>query len=117
MQATAKAVAEAARARNAAVTALERRLRADAPAVFGDRPVPLAIGIDRALAALLAGEVSGKTISRFLARWTGRAAYLRAIAGGGSRFDLAGNPAGLVTADQRENAAAALANRAAEGLP
>ena len=107
----------AAKARCAALTGLERRLRADAPAAFCDPPPPLKIGIDRDIAELLAGEVSKKTLGRFLVRWTGRAGYLRAVAGGGARYDLDGQAAGEVTADQRETAVAALAARDAEGAP
>ena len=97
--------------RNAAVVALEHRLRELAPAVIRDPPLPLAVGARRNIAALLAGEVSKKMLCRFLARWTRRAAYLRAVAAGGPRYDLVGQPAGTVTADQRETAAATLAER------
>jgi hypothetical protein len=107
----------AAKARRTAIDALERRMTAVAPAVFGDMPMPLKIGIDHDIAALLGAEARRKTLGRFLARWTRRADYLRAIASGGPRFGLDGHPAGLVTADQAETATASLAALAAKVAP
>ena len=56
------------------------------------RPPPLAIGIDVALIALLAGEFEAAVIARFLADWTRRPAYLAAVARGDVRRDLDGCP-------------------------
>jgi sRNA-binding protein len=68
------------------------------PAVFdADRPLPLAIGIDRDLAAIL-----GVKRARFLlAWWTGNAAYVAAVARGGARFRLDGTEDGLVSEEHR----------------
>jgi len=76
----------------AAPAALEALLRELAPAVFNDRAPPLAIGIDGALIALLAGEFDAPVIARFLADWTRRPAYLEAVARGEVRRDLDGCP-------------------------
>jgi hypothetical protein len=100
---------DAARAKNVALGQLEDRIRALAPLVFGNPPKPLAIGVDQAVRKLLTGEASAKAIHHLLRRWTRRTAYLEALAAGGLRFDLAGQPAGEITAHQREVAAAQLA--------
>ena len=52
---------------HAAPATLEAMLRELAPAVFNDFPPPLAIGVDVALIALLAGEFEAEVIGRFLA--------------------------------------------------
>ena len=77
---------------HAASAALETMLRELAPAVFNDQPPPLAIGIDVALNALLAGEFDARVIARLLADWTHRPAYLAAVARGDVRRDLDGCP-------------------------
>ena len=75
---------------------LEALLRELAPAVFCDPPRPLAIGIDKALIELLAGEFDAVTIGRFLRGWTRQSAYRAALAAGGPRYDLDGLPCGTV---------------------
>jgi sRNA-binding protein len=77
---------------HAAPAALEALLRELAPLVFNDSPPPLAIGIDAALIAVLADEFGAEVISRFLADWTRRPAYLAAVARGEVRRDLDGCP-------------------------
>jgi sRNA-binding protein len=88
---------------------LEASLRALAPVASGDVPTSLAIGIDRDITARMADAADEATISRFLARWTRRPAYVRAIAAGNVRRDLGGNPTGEAMAEQRESAAEHLA--------
>jgi sRNA-binding protein len=86
-------------------------LRELAPAVFNDFPPPLAIGIDVALIALLAGEFETSVIARFLACWTRRPAYLTAVARGDVRCDLDGCPTDAPADSAREFAAALLSRR------
>lgn len=97
---------------HAAPAALEATLRALAPAVFNDFPPPLAIGIDGALAALLADEFDAAVIGRFLADWTRRPAYLEAMARGAVRRDLDGHPTD-VPLDSARTFAAVLLRRCA----
>jgi sRNA-binding protein len=91
---------------HAAPVKLEALLRELAPTVFNDQPPPLAIGIDAALVALLAGEFDAGVIGRFLRDWTHRPAYLEAVARGDERRDLDGHPAG--TPDDRARSFAAI---------
>jgi hypothetical protein len=91
---------------HAAPAKLEALLRELAPAVFSDQPPPLAIGIDAALIALLAGEVDALTIGRFLRDWTRRTAYLESVARGDVRRDLDGHP--VDTPDDRARCFAAI---------
>ena len=96
---------------HAAPAVLEVMLRQLAPAVFNDQPPPLAIGIDVALIALLAGEFDARAITRFLADWTRRPTYLAAVARGEVRRDLDGCPADAPEASAREFAAILLSRR------
>ena len=98
----------------AAKHTLAARLRYLAPLVFGDHTVPLKIGIDRDIAAQLAGEAEKATIGRFLRCWTRRSDYLRAVAAGTMRRDLAGNPTGHPDLHQRQSAAKWLVARLRE---
>ena len=81
--------------------------------MFNDCPPPLAIGIDGALIALLAGEFDASTIGRFLADWTRRATYLEAVGRGDVRRDLDGCPTDAPTDSARTFAAALLRRREA----
>jgi hypothetical protein len=90
---------------HAAPAALEAMLRELAPTVFNDQPPPLAVGIDAALVALLAGEFDAVAIGRFLRDWVRRAPYLEAVARGDERRDLDGCPAGVPDANARTFAA------------
>jgi sRNA-binding protein len=96
---------------HAASAALEAMLRELAPAVFNDKPPPLAVGIDGALIALLAGEVEEAVIGRFLSVWTKRTTYLEAVARGDVRRDLDGCPTSAPDADARMFAAVLLGRR------
>lgn len=82
---------------HASIAAVEAILRELAPSVFNGQPVPLKIGIYYDINSLLAGEFDEPTIRRFLKMWVWRPAYRDAIAHGGPRFDLDGQPAGVVT--------------------
>jgi ProP effector len=59
---------------------------------------PLAVGIHEALAA--AGLLQPGEVAIALRCYAGRRRYLAAVAAGGVRFDLDGNPAGEVTEQQ-----------------
>jgi len=80
------------------------------PAVF-TTPVPLAIGITRAIKAELGGGYS-RHVSRTLHHWTRRSAYLRAVARGDMRRNLDGSAAGIPTDDARAHAQQLLAQYA-----
>ncbi|MFE8048138.1 ProQ/FINO family protein [Brenneria goodwinii] len=71
-----------------------------------EKPRPLAIGIDKALAAdIERRQLSGVGSLRFsLGLYIHRSAYIKALAAGGQRYDLNGNPQGEVTAEQQARA-------------
>jgi hypothetical protein len=88
------------------------RLCATFPAAFNRQtPKPLKIGIGQ---ELLAGvgthpaftDVTRKDLRRALAAYTRAFRYRKALAGGGSRYDLAGQPVGEVTPGQQADAQA-----------
>jgi hypothetical protein len=95
----------------AAPVALEALLCELAPAVFNDQPPSLAIGIDAALVALLAGEFDAVVIARFLRDWVRRPEYLAALSRGDVRRDLDGHPAGAPDDRARTFAAILLGRR------
>lgn len=84
------------------------RLAADY-AVFRDLR-PLAIGVHKAIMAAHP-DIDKGALRRALQRYTGATRYLKAVAAGGSRFDLHGMPAGEVTAEQQKQAAEDLKDR------
>lgn len=88
---------------HAATAGLETILRALSP-VFSEPVRPLKIGIFEDLQLLLAGEFPPELISRFLRDWCRRPAYRRAVAAGGARYDLDGQPAGGVTEEEQADA-------------
>ena len=70
------------------------------PALFDPAsPRPLAIGIDKQLAALIGADRAGF----LLAWWTEWPAYVAAVAAGGYRFHLDGTDAGEISEDHRTN--------------
>lgn len=71
---------------------------------------PLAIGIDKSIRMRLP-EISSYQLSRALDWHTGSMRYLKALANGEQRFDLDGNPCGVVTAEQRDLAKKSLVER------
>ncbi|MEI7248365.1 ProQ/FINO family protein [Pectobacterium carotovorum] len=77
------------------------------PDVFSlENPRPLAIGIDKALAAdIERRQLSGVGSLRFsLGLYIHRSAYIKALVAGGQRYDLNGKPLGEVTTEQQERA-------------
>jgi hypothetical protein len=77
------------------------------PACFSrSAPKPLKIGLGEELLALAGvhpalADLSRTQIRRALKVYTGSPAYRKALAKGGPRYDLAGQPTGEVTPDQR----------------
>lgn len=75
------------------------------PSLFDPaNPKPLAIGIREVLFKTRPGGKSKRVVRRFLARWTRRKHYQKALAAGGHRFGLNGMPDGSTTPEQREKA-------------
>jgi len=89
--------------------------RAKWPAAFATCPRthPLAIGIHRPIIEALAAEASVHEVAHALRRWVGRDAYLRGLAEGLSRVNLAGAEESAPTEDHRLAAAEKLARRQA----
>lgn len=88
--------------------ALAERLRLTF-AVFRDA-APLAIGIHKAIRERLP-DVDAGQLRMTMKRHTSSTRYLKALATGETRLDLDGQPAGSVTAEQREQAAEQLRER------
>lgn len=88
--------------------AMLKRLQAESPA-FRDCK-PLALRIDAAILARFP-EFDRKNLRTALRMYTASTKYLKAVERGAERFDLDGKPAGEVTAEQREHAAATLKER------
>ena len=74
-------------------------------------PVPLKIGIHHDLRAT--GLFSNTLLSKVLHRHTYGDRYLAAVIMGTRRFDLAGEPCGEVTPEQRDQARETMARKAA----
>jgi sRNA-binding protein len=76
------------------------------PAVFvpgRKRPIkPLAIGISQQIVA--DGTVPADIIHAVMRSYVRKQAYLQAVAAGGARYDLAGNPVGQVTKSEQKHA-------------
>jgi len=89
------------------------------PAVFSGSRKPLKIGIDQDLHLALAGTQYGglDQVQAFLARWTRLYPYVKAIAQGGARYDLTGQPEGTVSAAARSRAQAAMLSFKETGPP
>lgn len=88
--------------------ALAERLRATF-AVFRDA-APLAIGIHKVIRERLP-DIDAGQLRLTMKRHTSSTRYLKALATGETRLDLDGQPAGEVTAEQREQAAEQLRER------
>jgi len=91
-----------------AVNTVGRELFTRWPQVFGGPPAslkPLKHGLEADLAEHLP-EVTSAVIKQALSRWEKRraVAYLRAVAAGGPRYDLVGQPCGEVTPEEAEAA-------------
>jgi ProP effector len=87
---------------------LLERLYAEFP-VFRDY-LPLAIGIHKTFSERLPGLAKGQVWAA-MQHHTGTTRYLKAIVEGAPRFDLDGNPSGVVTAEQQTLAANTLRER------
>jgi hypothetical protein len=104
---------------NAQYEARQRRIRGIAeveaaartlwPNAFTDPPTPLALGVDRAFMAERRWPVV--ICKTFLHRWLNRPAYLRAVADGVCRVNLAGEPTEPPEPSHRKHAAEKLAGR------
>ena len=92
------------------IHALLDRLCAAFPACFNRKaPKPLKIGLGEELMALAGvypalADLSRTQLRRALKVYTGAPAYRKALARGGPRYDLDGQPAGEVTPDQQADA-------------
>jgi sRNA-binding protein len=85
------------------------------PAVF-TKPTPLAVGISRAIEAVLQAEdkaLDGKSMGITLHHWTKQNAYLQAVVRGEMRRNLDGSEAGVPDEAAREYAQKVLTERAA----
>ena len=77
------------------------------PALFSlDNPRPLAVGIDAAIKAdISARQITCRGLLLFsLGRYASHRKYLQALAAGGPRYDLNGQPAGEVTPEEQKQA-------------
>ena len=75
------------------------------PEVFNlFQPKPLAIGSDNKIIAAKPANISAKTITQTLARWTRKPVYLNAISSGDFRYRLDGTPAGAINDKHRAHA-------------
>jgi hypothetical protein len=107
---------KAAMARATAIRTLKFDLMEAYPLAFprpSAAPVPLAIGIHRAILEAVRGQHSTNTLKVFLARWTGAPAYLAALAAGEPRRNLDGTLVGVPTEDERIRAAETIETRKA----
>jgi sRNA-binding protein len=74
------------------------------PALFGGAPKPIKLRIQADIQAAAPGVFTRSALSAFLRRHTGRTAYLVALARGGPRFGLDGEPSGEVSDEHRRAA-------------
>jgi sRNA-binding protein len=82
------------------------------PALFGPgAPKPIKLRIQADVQQRAPGVFSRKALSVFLHRHTTSTAYLRALVGAATRFDLDGEPAGEIADEHRDAATAELARR------
>jgi ProP effector len=77
--------------------------------ILETRRVPLKVGIRADIIAKLGAEPTALQIA--LQFYTHNKIYLKKLVAGAQRFDLAGEPAGIVTADQEAQAKEILARR------
>lgn len=73
-------------------------------------PRPLAVGIIDAITAELSARGAGGhgAVRYAMKSYTGNIRYIRALAAGGARYNLRGEPEGEVTEEQRQRAAQTL---------
>ncbi len=83
------------------------------PALFAGGAKPIKLRIQKDIQARSPGTFSRTVLSGFLHRHTGSTSYLLAIAKGGPRFDLDGQPDGEISEEHRKAATEELARRRA----
>lgn len=88
-----------------------QRLAALFPALFAGPPRPLKLRIHVDIQARAPGVFTRAALSAFMHRHTLANAYLRAVAQGGQRYDLDGQPAGELADEHRQAAVDELARR------
>lgn len=88
------------------------------PALFDiDNPKPLKVGVFKDLTEDITARgltVGMGALKATLAIYTRRIRYQKALAAGGARYDLNGQPCGEVTPEQQQNAAAGLNQKKGE---
>ena len=99
----------------APLTAIEcgQALKAKWPALFAGAARPIKLRIQKDIQARSPGTFSRTVLSGFLHRHTGSTSYLLAVAKGGPRFDLDGQPEGEISEEHRQAATEELARRRA----
>jgi sRNA-binding protein len=81
------------------------------PALFSGAPKPLKLRIQADIQERAPGRFSKQSLSGFFRRHTGSTSYLMALSRATQRFDLDGAPAGELSAEHRQLAAAELTRR------
>ena len=105
--------AQGAGARDAGMSAAEcaTLLRQHFPDLFGGKPRPLKLRIQADIQQRAPGLFPKQALGAFLRRYTSSDAYLRAMTQETHRYDLDGQPAGEISAEHKEVARQALAQR------
>jgi ProP effector len=93
----------------AAITTRLAELCPKAIFVYEQRRQPLAIGIRAQISERVGDATTPDELNAALRAYTRNVGYLRAMARGGVRIDLEGEPAGMITAEQVASAARGVA--------
>ena len=93
--------------------ACAQRLKELWPALFTGAPKPLKLRIQVDIQQRAPGIFTRRMLSAFFHRHTGSTSYLLAVARGGPRFDLDGQPSGEIADEHRKAASDELARRRA----
>ncbi len=93
--------------------ACAQQLKERWPALFSGAPKPLKLRIQVDIQERAPGVFTKQALSAFFRRHTGSTSYLQAVAKGGARFDLDGQPSGEITPEHRQAARDELARRRA----
>ena len=100
------------KAKNLGALALIAELQIKYPKAFPTEPnakVPLKAGLVNDIWAIRESlEVGKKTVQAAIALWCTGDSYIKALAGGGPRYDLDGNACGEVSKEQQTSAKKAL---------
>jgi ProP effector len=83
------------------------------PALFTGAPKPLKLRVQVDIQQRAPGVFTKAVLSAFFRRYTGSTSYLLAVARGGPRFDLDGQPSGEIADEHRKAAHDELARRRA----